>query len=104
MASTRSTSDRPRSTSQLDAAKSPVTSILTNLPTYVSKTLGMDIDETTELRASLILSTTQQYEPDILIVDKEPTGFRGELLPTLELMQNQMQKGCSIFPQKPYKV
>ena len=51
---------------------------------YVSRTMGMDIDETTELRAGLIRSMAQQYAPDILIVDKEPTGFRGELVPTLE--------------------
>lgn len=51
---------------------------------YASRTLGMGIDETTQLRANLILSTVESYAPDILIVDKEPSGFRGELLPTLE--------------------
>lgn len=50
---------------------------------YASRTMGMGIDETTDLRAALIRSTAEQYAPDILIVDKEPTGFRGELLPTL---------------------
>ncbi|MGR3615517.1 MAG: glycosyltransferase family protein [Paracoccaceae bacterium] len=54
---------------------------------YVSRTMGMDIEETTELRAGLIRSTAQQYAPDILIVDKEPTGFRGELIPTLEMLK-----------------
>jgi predicted glycosyltransferase len=54
---------------------------------YVSQTLGLDIDETTNLRAALIRSAIEQYDPDLLIVDKEPTGFRGELLPTLELIQ-----------------
>ncbi len=56
---------------------------------YESQTLGMDIEETTELRAGIIRSTAEQYEPDVLIVDKEPTGFRGELLPTLEMLQNE---------------
>lgn len=51
---------------------------------YVSQASGMDIDATTDLRAGLIQSTLEQYEPDLLIVDKEPTGFRGELLPSLE--------------------
>ncbi|MBT8153996.1 hypothetical protein KMP13_08805 [Epibacterium ulvae] len=51
---------------------------------YASRTMGMDIEETTQLRANLILSTVESYAPDILIVDKEPSGFRGELLPTLE--------------------
>lgn len=51
---------------------------------YVSQTLGLDIDDTTALRAALIKAAVEQYAPDLLIVDKEPTGFRGELLPTLE--------------------
>ncbi len=50
---------------------------------YASRTMGMDIDETTDLRANLILSSAQSYAPDVLIVDKEPNGFRGELMPTL---------------------
>lgn len=52
--------------------------------TYASRTIGMDIDEVTDLRAGLIRATAERFEPDILIVDKEPTGFRGELLPTLD--------------------
>lgn len=51
---------------------------------YMSQAEGMDIDATTALRAGLIRSTLQDYQPDLLIVDKEPTGFRGELLPALE--------------------
>jgi predicted glycosyltransferase len=64
---------------------------VTKLPdgSYVSSTLGMDIDGTTSLRAGLIQSAVEQYKPDLLIVDKEPTGFRGELLPTLEWLQAQ---------------
>lgn len=53
---------------------------------YVSQASGMDIDATTDLRAGLIQSTLEQYEPDLLIVDKEPTGFRGELLPSLRML------------------
>lgn len=53
---------------------------------YVAQTLGMDIEEITELRAALIETSARQYDPDILIVDKEPSGFRGELLPTLECL------------------
>ncbi len=51
--------------------------------TYESQTLGMDIDATTSLRSGLIQSAIEQYDPDLLIVDKEPTGFRGELLDAL---------------------
>lgn len=56
---------------------------------YVSQTLGMDIEKTTALRAGLIQTAVEQYEPHLLIVDKEPTGFRGELLPTLEWLSHQ---------------
>ncbi|SFT34142.1 glycosyltransferase family protein [Sedimentitalea nanhaiensis] len=56
---------------------------------YESQTMGLDIDQTTDLRAGLIKATAEQYDPDILIVDKEPTGFRGELLPTLDLLADQ---------------
>ena len=53
---------------------------------YVSQNSGMDLEATTSLREGLINSTIAQYDPDLLIVDKEPTGFRGELLPTLETL------------------
>jgi predicted glycosyltransferase len=64
---------------------------VTKLPdgTYISQTLGLDIDRTTSLRAGLIQSAVEQYQPDLLIVDKEPTGFRGELLTTLEWLRKQ---------------
>ncbi len=55
---------------------------------YASQSIGMGIDEVTELRSSLIQTAVQQFDPDVLIVDKEPTGFRGELLPTLEYLEH----------------
>lgn len=62
---------------------------VTKLPdgSYASQTLGMGIDDTTSLRAGIIQTALEQYEPDLLIVDKEPTGFRGELLPSLEWLR-----------------
>lgn len=61
---------------------------------YVSQTLGLDIDETTALRSGLIQTAIEQYNPDLLIVDKEPTGFRGELLPTLEWLARRGTTRC----------
>ncbi len=55
---------------------------------YASQTIGMGIEEVTELRSGLIETAVQQFDPDVLIVDKEPTGFRGELLPTLERLEH----------------
>ncbi|WP_299348576.1 glycosyltransferase [uncultured Shimia sp.] len=56
---------------------------------YASETLALDIDETTELRAGLIKSAAMHFNPDILVVDKEPTGFRGELIPALDWLRNK---------------
>lgn len=58
---------------------------------YASQSAGMDIEETTGLRAGIIRSAIDEYEPDLLIVDKEPTGFRGELLPTLNALRETGQ-------------
>ncbi|CUH51242.1 glycosyltransferase family protein [Shimia marina] len=54
---------------------------------YESERLGLHIDETTALRAGLIKAAVEHFDPDMLIVDKEPTGFRGELLPALEWLK-----------------
>ncbi|MEP4196541.1 MAG: glycosyltransferase [Aliishimia sp.] len=61
---------------------------------YISQTMGLDIDEVTELRSRMIKSTIEAYQPDLLIVDKEPTGFRGELLPTLESLRGSGRTSC----------
>ena len=55
---------------------------------YISQTLGLDIDEITSLRSGLIKTAIERYDPDLLIVDKEPSGFRGELLPSLEWLRD----------------
>ncbi|MEL6281254.1 MAG: hypothetical protein AAFQ73_00720 [Pseudomonadota bacterium] len=59
---------------------------------YATHNMSLDIADTTELRRSIILDTARSFAPDLLIVDKEPTGFRGELLPTLELMRSRGSK------------
>jgi len=56
---------------------------------YVSAAMGMDIEDTTNLRAGLIASAAEQFEPDLLIVDKEPAGFRGELMQTLHTLKER---------------
>jgi predicted glycosyltransferase len=61
---------------------------------YVSEALGLDIDEITSLRAALIQSAVKAYDPDLMIVDKEPTGFRGELLPTLDRILERGRTTC----------
>jgi predicted glycosyltransferase len=51
---------------------------------YSSLSLHMDIAEVMDLRAAIIRNTAQVFQPDIVIVDKEPLGLRGEMSSTLE--------------------
>ena len=48
-----------------------------------------DLQDTLALRRSIIQSTAENFRPDILIVDKEPLGLRGELEPTLRWLKGQ---------------
>ncbi len=51
---------------------------------YTSLNLNLSLDEAVALRETIIRSTAAALQPDIVLVDKEPTGFRGEIIPTLE--------------------
>jgi len=50
---------------------------------YTSSNLRLDIDQMVNLRGAIIAATERQFEPDLLIIDKEPWGFRHELAETL---------------------
>lgn len=56
---------------------------------YTSLNLHIRIEETLEMRASIIRHTADIFDPDLLIVDKEPLGLRGEVGPTLELLRRR---------------
>ena len=56
---------------------------------YVSLGLHIDIEETLAMRSSIIRHTADIFDPDLLIVDKEPLGLRGEVRDTLQLMQRR---------------
>jgi predicted glycosyltransferase len=49
---------------------------------YTPLNLHIDIAETLSMRASIIQHTAEMFDPDLFIVDKEPVGLRGEVLPT----------------------
>ncbi|SHI76671.1 Predicted glycosyl transferase [Aureimonas altamirensis DSM 21988] len=51
---------------------------------YTTSNLRLSLDETVQIRRSVIMATARSLNPDLIIVDKEPAGFRDELLPTLE--------------------
>jgi predicted glycosyltransferase len=56
---------------------------------YVSLNVHIDVDETLAMRSSIIRHTADIYDPDLLIVDKEPLGLRGEVAETLDLLQRR---------------
>jgi predicted glycosyltransferase len=64
---------------------------VTKLPNgaYRSLNLNVSLDEAVALRQALILRSAEMFRPDVMIVDKEPTGFRGEVLPALEYLRTQ---------------
>src|SRR5690606_24544833 len=56
---------------------------------YTSLSLPLAIDQTVALRASIIQHTADVFDPDMLIVDKEPLGLRGEVRETLEMLKDR---------------
>jgi predicted glycosyltransferase len=56
---------------------------------YVSLSLHIDIEETLAMRSSIIRHTADIFDPDLLIVDKEPLGLRGEVRETLQLLRRR---------------
>ena len=67
---------------------------------YVSLSLHIDIEETLAMRSSIVHHTADIFDPDLLIVDKEPLGLRGEVRATLDLLR---QRGDVIHRQPLFK-
>ena len=55
---------------------------------YTASSLPIDIDHMTRLRGAIIEATARNLSPDLLIVDKEPWGFRQELAETLSFLRD----------------
>ena len=56
---------------------------------YTSLGLHIDLEQTMSMRESIIYHTAASFKPDIFLVDKEPTGLRGEVLSTLEMLRDR---------------
>ncbi|MEE8515954.1 MAG: glycosyltransferase, partial [Alphaproteobacteria bacterium] len=56
---------------------------------YTSLSMLISLDQTLELRRSIIHHTAQVFDPDIFIVDKEPLGLKGEVKETLETLKQR---------------
>ena len=59
---------------------------------YVTHNMNLEIEQTVKLRRAIIRQTARVFDPDLVIVDKEPTGFRGEMLHTLKKMRERGAK------------
>ena len=56
---------------------------------YDSANLRVGVEQTLEMRTRIIRDTADIYRPDLFIVDKEPTGLRGEVGPALRLLKER---------------
>jgi len=61
---------------------------------YYAHSLALSLDEIIHLRATTIQSALVAFAPDVLIVDKTPTGLKDELLPTLQTLRRNGQTRC----------
>ena len=53
-----------------------------------AKYLNADINSTLKLRSEIILATAKNYQPDLVLVDKKPSGIQGELDPTINYLKS----------------
>ncbi len=56
---------------------------------YTSLGLHIDLEQTLAMRSSIIHHTAKIFDPDLFLVDKEPLGLGGEVLHTLEHLQQR---------------
>lgn len=56
---------------------------------YQPRSLNIPLEEFVSLRANLLLAAVKNFRPNILIVDKEPLGVKGELLPSLRYIREK---------------
>jgi predicted glycosyltransferase len=54
---------------------------------YTPLQLHIDIEQTLDIRSSIIQHTADIFDPHLFLVDKEPLGLRGEVLDTLHLLK-----------------
>ena len=71
---------------QVDFVRMPGVIKLSN-GEYTSRSLHIATEETLALREAIIRQAADTFDPDLMLVDKEPLGLRGEVRSTLELLK-----------------
>lgn len=56
---------------------------------YEARSLTMSSEGIQRMRSNLLLRTMRDYDPDVLLVDHSPLGMNGELVPSLEWLEQQ---------------
>ncbi|KRE09819.1 hypothetical protein ASE63_04680 [Bosea sp. Root381] len=51
--------------------------------------LNLDLADTIRLRSDIIKQVVLTFDPDVVIVDKEPLGLRGEFAPALDILRRR---------------
>lgn len=54
------------------------------------KYLNADIESILRLRSEIILAAAKNYQPDLVLVDKKPTGIQGELQSTIKYLKTNL--------------
>ncbi len=52
----------------------------------------IDLEDILTMRKLIIQRTAEAFQPDLFIVDKEPLGLKGELIPTLQMLKDSPVK------------
>ena len=52
----------------------------------------IDLEDILMMRKLIIQRTAEAFQPDLFIVDKEPLGLKGELIPTLQMLNGTAAK------------
>jgi predicted glycosyltransferase len=52
----------------------------------------IDLEDILMMRKLIIQRTAEAFQPDLFIVDKEPLGLKGELMPTLQMLNGTAAK------------
>jgi predicted glycosyltransferase len=54
------------------------------------KSLGTSAEDLVRIRTDLIRSVVMNFQPDVLLVDKKPSGISGELIPALQALHQEL--------------
>ncbi|MEM8503965.1 MAG: glycosyltransferase [Cyanobacteria bacterium P01_D01_bin.1] len=62
-----------------------------------AKYLDASIEETVALRSQIIQSAVAHFKPNLLLVDKKPTGLKGELTAALDYLQTNLPRSKCVL-------